>query len=39
VAFGNAPISSPDGVSEAVADLQRESLTRGNTSWLHKVNT
>jgi len=39
VAFDNAPISSPDGVSKAVADLQRESLTRGNTGWLHKVNT
>jgi len=39
VAFDDAPISSPDGASKAVADPKREWLTGGNTGGLHKVNT
>jgi hypothetical protein len=39
VAFDDAPISSPDGVSKAVAGPKRESLARGNVRRLHKVNT
>jgi hypothetical protein len=39
VAFDDAPNGSPDGASKAIADPKRESLTCGNTDWLHKVNT
>jgi hypothetical protein len=39
VAFDDAPISSPDGDSKAVAGPRREVATRGNAGWPHKVNT
>jgi len=39
VAFDDAPISSPDGASKAVAGPQRERPICGNVGWLHKVNT
>jgi hypothetical protein len=39
VAFDDAPISSPDGVSKAVAGPQRDELSRCKATWSHKVNT
>jgi len=39
VAFDDAPISSPDGVSKAVADPQSEPLSRRKATGFHEANT